>query len=82
MRLSGLGKKTLAEFIRRHGNGRGKKLFYQRVESGQLKSMLLDAIEIVKPVEKKIIEPVIEETKTEEKKVESLLDKVKKVLKV
>jgi len=82
MRLSGLGKKTLAEFVKRHGNGRGKKLFYQRVESGQLKSMLLDAIEIVKPVEKKIIEPVIEETKTEEKKVESLLDKVKKVLKV
>lgn len=82
MRLSGLGKKTLAEFIKRHGNGRGKKLFYQRVEAGQLKSMLLDDIEIVKPVEKKIVEPVVEETKTEEKKVESLLDKVKKVLKV
>ena len=79
MRLSGLGKKTLAEFIRRHGNGRGKKLFYQRVESGQLKSMIIG--EQPKPVEKKIVEPVVEEVK-ETITEEGILDKVKKVLKV
>jgi len=80
MRLSGLGKKTLAEFIRRHGNGRGKKLFYQRAESGQLKSMFIG--EEPKPVEKKVVEPVVEEVKVEEQKEDSILDKVKKVLKV
>lgn len=80
MRLSGLGKKTLAEFIKRHGNGRGKKLFYQRVESGQLKSMFVGEVE--KPVEKRVEQPVVEETKVEETKKESILDKVKKVLKV
>jgi hypothetical protein len=76
MRLSGLGKKTIAEFMRRHGNARGKRLFYQRVESGQLKSMFIG--EDIKPVEKKIEQPVVEEAKTED----SILDKVKKVLKV
>ena len=80
MRLSGLGKKTMAEFMRRHGNARGKKLFYQRVESGQLKSMVIG--EEPKPVEKKIVEPVVEEVKVEEQKEDSILDKVKKVLKV
>ena len=80
MRLSGLGKKTIAEFMRRHGNARGKKLFYQRVESGQLKSMFI--AEDVKPVEKKIEQPIVEEVKVEEQKEESILDKVKKVLKV
>ena len=79
MRLSGLGKKTLAEFIRRHGNGRGKKLFYQRVESGQLKSMIIG--EQPKPIEKKIVEPVVEEVKVEEQKEDSILVKVNKVLK-
>lgn len=79
MRLSGLGKKTLAEFIKRHGNGRGKKLFYQRVESGQLKSMVIG--EQPKPIEKKIVEPVVEEVK-ETVTEEGILDKVKKVLKV
>ena len=80
MRLSGLGKKTIAEFMRRHGNARGKKLFYQRVESGQLKSMFI--AEDVKLVEKKIEQPVVEEVKVEEQKEDSILDKVKKVLKV
>ena len=80
MRLSGLGKKTIAEFMRRHGNARGKKLFYQRGESGQLKSMFI--AEDVKPVEKKIEQPVVEEVKVEEQKEDSILDKVKKVLKV
>ena len=80
MRLTGIGKRTLAQFIRRHGSGRGKKLFYQRVESGQLKSMFI--AEDVKPVEKKIEQPVVEEVKVEEQKEESILDKVKKVLKV
>jgi len=80
MRLSGLGKKTMAEFMRRHGNARGKKLFYQRVESGQLKSMFIG--EEPKPVEKKIEQPTVEEVKVEEQQKESILDKVKKVLKV
>lgn len=80
MRLSGLGKKTLAEFIRRHGNGRGKKLFYQRAESGQLKSMFIG--EEPKPVEKKIVEPVVEEVKETVTEKTGILDKVKKVLKV
>ena len=80
MKLSGLGKKTLAQFIKRHGNGRGKKLFYQRVESGQLKSMFIG--EEPKPVEKKIVETVIEEIKVEEQKEEGILNKIKKVLKV
>ena len=75
MRLSGLGKRTLAEFIRRHGNGRGKKLFYQRVESGQLKSMIIG--KQPKPIEKKIVEPVVEEVKVEEQKEDSILDNVK-----
>ena len=80
MKLTGIGKRTLAEFIRRHGNGRGKKLFYQRIESGQLKSMIIG--EQPKPIEKKIVEPVVEEVKAEEQKEDSILDKVKKVLKV
>jgi len=80
MRLSGLGKKTMAEFMRRHGNARGKKLFYQRVESGQLKSMFIG--EEPKPVENKIEQPTVEEVKVEEQQEESILDKVKKVLKV
>ena len=80
MRLSGLGKKTMAEFMRRHGNARGKKLFYQRVESGQLKSMFIG--EKPKPVEKKIVEPVVEEVKETVTEETGILDKVKKVLKV
>ena len=65
MRLSGLGKKTLAEFIRRHGNGRGKRLFYQRIESGQLKSMVLDEPEVKQEIK---IEEVIEQPKSKRKK--------------
>jgi len=80
MRLSGLGKKTMAEFMRRHGNARGKKLFYQRAESGQLKSMFIG--EEPKPVEKKIVEPVVEEVKETVTEEVGILDKVKKVLKV
>ena len=69
MRLSGLGKRTLAEFIRRHGNGRGKKLFYQRIESGQLKSMVLS-----EPVEEVKVEEVVEQPKPKRRK-KSLLFK-------
>ena len=77
MRLTGIGKRTLAQFIRRHGSGRGKKLFYKRLEDGLLKGMTIDKEE-VKPV----VEPVVEEVKIEEQKEDSILDKVKKVLKV
>ena len=80
MRLSGLGKKTIAEFMRRHGNARGKKLFYKRLEDGLLKGMMIDKEEI-----KPVIEPVVEEVKetvTEEVAKEGILEKVKKVLKV
>ena len=69
MRLSGLGKRTLAEFIRRHGNGRGKKLFYQRVESGQLKSMVIS-----EPVQEVKVEEVVEQPKPKKRK-KSLLSK-------
>ena len=76
MKLTGIGKRTLAQFTRKHGNGRGKKLFYKRLEDGLLKGMLID-IEEVKPVVKPVVEEV-KETVTEE----GILDKVKKVLKV
>lgn len=69
MRLSGLGKRTLAEFIRRHGNGRGKKLFYQRIESGQLKSMFIS-----EPVQEVKVEEVVEQPKPKKRK-KSLLSK-------
>lgn len=69
MRLSGLGKRTLAEFIRRHGNGRGKKLFYQRIESGQLKSMVIS-----EPVQEVKVEEVVEQPKPKKRK-KSLLSK-------
>jgi|DEB0MinimDraft_6_1074348.scaffolds.fasta_scaffold13295_3 hypothetical protein len=80
MRLTGVGKRTLAQFIRRHGSGRGKKLFYKRLEDGLLKGMMIDKEEI-KPVIKPVVEEV-KETVTKEVAKEGILEKVKKVLKV